>query len=170
MLSNVNRGANRVVRICRRFIADYHCDMTGRLQDYSPISPKTLRSRTREELLEIMGLDPRGVFGDWAQNELAARQMDELEKRIKELDASTNKVHQEVAILSSSSDRLEGLTRTLKNLTWALILLALLTAAVPILVEEWKARHESPRRYRQGVAAKPEYQPMWISTQNLRQR
>jgi hypothetical protein len=30
-----------------------------------------------------MGLDPRGVFGDWAQNELAARQMDELEKRIK---------------------------------------------------------------------------------------
>ncbi len=89
-----------------------------------------------------MGLDV-GRFGDWAKNELATRQMDELEKRIKELDGSTNKVHQEVAILSSSSDRLEALTRTLKNLTWALIVLTIAAVAVPIGIEVWKAYHEA---------------------------
>jgi hypothetical protein len=90
-----------------------------------------------------MRLDAGGVFGDWAKNELATRQMDQLEKRIKELDDSTNKVGQEVVILSSSSARLELLSRRLKNLTWTLIVLTLLAAAVPIGIEVWKARHES---------------------------
>jgi hypothetical protein len=42
--------------------------------------------------------------------------------------------------LADSSEKLERLTIKLKDLTWALIILTILAAAVPIGIELWKAR------------------------------
>jgi hypothetical protein len=75
--------------------------------------------------------------------EFERRQHIQLSELMQSLGNATNKVHEEVAILNSSSDRLEKLTKTLKNLTWALIVLTIAALIVPIGVEVWKAnRHE----------------------------
>jgi hypothetical protein len=48
----------------------------------------------------------------------------------------------ELTRLVDSSDRLEGLTKTLKHLTWVLIVLTVLAVVVPIGIEIWHAYHE----------------------------
>ena len=54
----------------------------------------------------------------------------------------TDSSRAEVKRLANSSDGLESLTKTLKNLTSALIFLTVLAAPVPFGIEVWKAYHE----------------------------
>jgi len=93
-----------------------------------PNSPEELRGYSEDDLYELMRDNRNGVYYDWAKVELQRRQMSALQD-------ATRQVRQEVAILSSSSDRLEALTKRLNKLTLVLIVLT-----VPLVViEVWKA-------------------------------
>jgi hypothetical protein len=73
------------------------------------------------QLVEIRTLAHGAIHDGWAGAEMARRQNVRLGELISALTDATNKVHQEVAILSSSSDRVERLTQTLKAYTiWLL--------------------------------------------------
>jgi hypothetical protein len=61
-----------------------------------------------------------------------------------EMVKETRNVHQEVALLTDSSNRLEKLTVTLKSLTIWLIILAVLAVVVPVGIEIWRAVREEP--------------------------
>jgi hypothetical protein len=62
-----------------------------------------------------------------------------LDASIKALGVINTLSATEVHRLADSSDKLERLTRTLRNLTWVLILLTVITAIIPIGIEIWKA-------------------------------
>ena len=51
---------------------------------------------------------------------------------------------EQVKRLADSSDMMETLTRKLKNLTWALIVLTIAAVVVPIGIEVWKAHYAAP--------------------------
>jgi hypothetical protein len=114
------------------------------INDFTPITPETIQQRTEPELRFIMAVNQGGVWDNWAIAELARRQNDRLAQLINSLTDATNKVHQEVALLGSSSDRLEKLTKTLRNLTWVLIVVTVLLGAESVGIEVWKAYHERP--------------------------
>ena len=109
--------------------------MSRSFGDWSTVTPENLRTFPEEDVLEAITLGRDSVNGMWARAELERRHLLALQK-------ATETVHQEVARLTASSTTLESLTKTLKNLTWALMFLTILAAAVPIGVEIWKARHE----------------------------
>lgn len=77
-----------------------------------------------------------------AVEELQRRYLKDVGSQVERLVEATNHVHREVGLLADSSNKLEGLTVRLKNLTWVLIFLTFLAAAVPIGIEVWKAYHE----------------------------
>jgi hypothetical protein len=110
------------------------------LEGFGTITPETLQKVSDSDLMRIMMLNPGGVADAWARSELAGRQIVRLREVVQSLKDATHEVYHEVAILSSSSDRLEALTKKVKNLTWALFFLTLLAAIVPIGIEIWKAR------------------------------
>jgi hypothetical protein len=70
------------------------------------------------------------------------RLLDKIAMVTHDLNLVSEKTYQEIALLNSSSDRLEKLTKTLKNLTWALIFLTVIAAAVPVGIEVWKGLHQ----------------------------
>jgi hypothetical protein len=101
----------------------------------SVLQNQTLNERQREMVVqELERKHLRAIAG-------ATKALNSTTER---LIVATQQVHQEVAILSSSSDRLETLTKKVKNLTWALFFLTLSAAIVPIGIEVWKAYHEPP--------------------------
>jgi hypothetical protein len=81
-----------------------------------------MRTFSENKLLFAMKENPDGAFDTWARTELARERDERLSDLIKSLTDATKKVHQEVAILTSSYNRLEGLTRRLNGLTWVLIM------------------------------------------------
>jgi hypothetical protein len=113
---------------------------------------------SNETLFELLSGGVRRDQYELADHELHRRYLQEIGKqtailavsshRLEELTTGlidvTAKVHHEVGLLADSSDRLEKLTATLKSLTWALILLTVLAALVPIGIEIWHALHETP--------------------------
>jgi hypothetical protein len=114
-------------------------------------SGKELPQASDEEVMNVIRTEPRPGFG------LPLMAIDELQyrfyKKMQEATArllsasnaltdATNNVHQEIMLVKDSSRHLEKLTSTLRNLTWALILLTVLAAVVPIGIEIWKAYHE----------------------------
>jgi hypothetical protein len=104
-------------------------------------SPEQMKSFTESKLLWVMRARQGTSYDLWARAELERRGDDRLAGLITSLTDATNKVHQEVAILNSSSDRLEGLTRRLNRLTWVLIILTFLAVVVPAGLDFWKAYH-----------------------------
>jgi hypothetical protein len=109
--------------------------MVMEIPDWHAITPEAMRSFSEDDLLDIMSKNPGGVYDAWAKAELERRQ-------ILSLREATQEVHEQVASLTASSTKLEGLTTTLKNLTWALIFLTIFAVGTPIGIEIWKAFHE----------------------------
>src|SRR5258708_37167659 len=68
-------------------------------------------------------------------NELQRRHLIHIGKEAERLMVATK-------TLGTSSERLEGLTITLKTLTLVLVFLTIVAAIVPIGIEVWKAYHE----------------------------
>jgi hypothetical protein len=104
------------------------------------MTPETLKTFPEAKLLSVMEGNAGGSFDTWARAELARRRDERISELITSLTDATNKVHQEVAILSSSSDRLERLTKRLNGLTWVLIVLTSIAVVVPIGLI-WNAYH-----------------------------
>ena len=88
-------------------------------------TPEDMKTFSEAKLHYVMVQNRSGNYGSWAMAELARRQNERISKLIESL--------------SSSSDRLEGLTNTLKNLTWVLIVLTFVAVVVPIGIEVWNA-------------------------------
>jgi hypothetical protein len=97
--------------------------------NWDEVTPEAMKLYSESKLLYAMELNRGGVHDQWARAELARRR----DERISELISS----------LTSSSDRLEGLTRRLNRLTWVLIILTFLAVLVPIGLEIWNAYHPS---------------------------
>lgn len=107
------------------------------LDQYAPISPTTLKNRTEKELFDIAENDSSGHFASMAFRELERRSLLEIGNEIINLAAATKKVHNEVALLTSSSERMERLTTKLKTFTvWLMVF-----AGIQIIiagVQTWK--------------------------------
>src|SRR5258708_2209538 len=103
--------------------------------DWSTVTPEAMKSYSEEDLFAVMQLNHTGVYGDWAKAELQRRQLLSLQE-------ATQQVHQEVAILSSSSDRMERHTITLKRFTVALIVFAVIQIVIAG-VQTWKMFQEA---------------------------
>lgn len=102
-------------------------------------TPERMMNWTTGKLLEAQKHSRGTIHGHWAQNELTRRQNLELAELIQNLKQSTDNVHKEVIVLNASSERLERLTKVLKNLTWGLIFLTIALIGIEI----WKTYHES---------------------------
>lgn len=125
--------------------------------DWRDVNPETMKTYSEAKLLLAQKQNQGGVYDTWARAELARRRDEKLGSLLSQLTAATQQVHEEVASLNSSSGKLENLTTTLKNLTWVLIVLTFLAAAVPIGLEVWKALHESQT----APVAEQSYFGMW---------
>lgn len=90
------------------------------LPPWEQITPEAMKKYTEAKLLYVMALSPGRPHDAWARAELATRQ--------------NERISREVAILSTSSERLEGLTK------WLLILALVLTALTfpLVVIEVWK--------------------------------
>jgi hypothetical protein len=117
--------------------------------DWSKMTPKLMRGYSEEFLNYVSEQNGGGRYDTWARDEIARRQSERLATLVLVLNVATVKVETEVkelgmatGNLAASSDRLENLTKTLKNLTWALIVLTFFAVAIPIGIEVWKASHE----------------------------
>jgi len=110
--------------------------------DWNKATPEDMRDWSVRRLYRCMELGGN-IYEPRARAELTRRQNEALQILVANLTISTDKVHTEVSILSSSSDRLERLTVALKNLTIVLTALTVLAVFVPIGIEVWKAYHES---------------------------
>ena len=73
-----------------------------------------------------------------------AEQTEKLNSATEKLITETTHVQREVGLLTASQERLEGLTKTLRWLTWVLVALTFLATVVPIGIEVWKAYHHEP--------------------------
>jgi hypothetical protein len=111
--------------------------MTKKQFDLENLKAHELQDFTIEELYDLMMQNPAGRFDGWAQVELSRRQYLENLKAVKELHAATGEVKTQIIELTKSSERLEALTVKLKNLTWVLIALTIVTA-IPAGIEVWK--------------------------------
>jgi len=109
--------------------------------DWKEATPEAMKTFSEAKLLFVMKENAGGAFDTWARAELARRRDERLSELISSLTDATNKVHQEVAILNSSSGKLEGLTRRLNGLTWVLIILTFFAVVVPAGLDFWKAYH-----------------------------
>jgi hypothetical protein len=98
-------------------------------EDPSPgnwdFTPEDMKTFSEAKLYHVMRLNAAGAFDAWARAELARRQNESISR--------------EVAILSSSSQRLETATNRLIFLTWVLIGVTVFAVVVPFVVEAWKA-------------------------------
>ncbi len=122
------------------------------LEDFYPITPETLRTRTEEELLFILYALPQGsVWHPWVSGEFAHRQTERLHESLTQVENAVFQVGLAVKALTLSSEHLEGLTKRLKTLTWALIFITILAGAVPIGIEIWKATREVPAQHSSTV-------------------
>ena len=71
----------------------------------------------------------------------------ELQRRhLIHIGKETERLTKATQTLAASSDRLEKLTKKLKNLTWVLIVLTILATGVPIGIEIWKAKEVTPAK------------------------
>ena len=91
------------------------------------VSPEQMLSFSEAKLRWVQKASGGRHYDVWAGAELARRRDEHLSELIKSL--------------SSSSDRLERLTKTLRNLTWVLIVLTFLAVLVPAGLDFWKAYH-----------------------------
>ena len=103
------------------------------------IKPEDMKTFSETQLYDVMKLLAGGPRDAWARAELARRRDERISKLIESLTDVTTKVHHEVGVLSSSSDKLEKLTKRLIILTWALIGLTVIVGGGQIVVEVWKA-------------------------------
>lgn len=111
-------------------------------EEFQPINPETLRTRTENELLFILySLPPRTEWREWLTAELAHRQANRLSESLNLVEAAVLQVERAVKALTMSSEHLEGLTRRLRTLTWILIVLTALALITPIGIEIWHISH-----------------------------
>jgi hypothetical protein len=110
--------------------------------DWSRITPRFMREYSEEFLNYVSEQGGGTKYDTWAREEIARRQTVRLAELITVLNQATDRVQTEVTGLTTSSTHLEDLTKTLRNLTWVLIVLTFIAAALPVGVEIWKARHE----------------------------
>jgi hypothetical protein len=127
--------------------------------DYSELTPEKMRGYSEEYLNRVSVYNGGGQYDTWARAEIARRQSVRLAELITALNQATEKVQTEVTDLTASSTKLEDLTKTLKNLTWVLIVLTFLAAAVPIGIEFWKAQREHQDAQPATPAPAPTSQP-----------
>jgi hypothetical protein len=106
-------------------------------EHYGGLKPQDMQNLSIEQLYGVLGHALREIQGDWARVELTRRQYVEIRQIVVELHLATSEVR-------DSSRKLEKLTERLNKLTWALIFLTIAAVAVPIGIEVWKARHETP--------------------------
>lgn len=111
--------------------------------DWGDATPSNMRTWPEDKLVACMDYDGGGQYATRARAEIARRQNEQIKDLLSEVSAVTDRVRGETAKLTSSSQKMEDLTNTLKNLTWALIVLTIAAVAVPIGIEVWKASHES---------------------------
>ena len=132
--------------------------------NWADFTPENIKTYSEDKLLLAQKLNQGGIYDTWAREELARRRMLALHDATKmvsdavavltnsstqlqglttNLVDETTKVHREVALLTDSSERLERLTMVLRNLTWVLIILAVLSGLVPVGIEIWKAHQDS---------------------------
>ena len=108
--------------------------------DWHSVTPETMKGWSETKLYLAMQQNQGGVYDTWARTELARRQFVQAGKLISALTKATEQVRQEVAILSTSSDRVERLTKTLKVYTvWLLVFAAVQIAIAG--VQTWKMFH-----------------------------
>jgi hypothetical protein len=107
------------------------------------MTPTLMRVYSEEFLNYVSEQNGGGKYDVWARAEIERRNSMRLAELVTVLNQATDKVQSEVTDLTSSSTHLEDLTKTLRNLTWVLIVLTFVAAAVPIGIEVWKARHEA---------------------------
>ena len=115
------------------------------IESLFPINPATLRNRNEEELLQILASSSQdSAWPIWVNAELTRRQTERLSESLSHVENAVFQVERAVKSLTTSSEHLEGLTKRLKTLTWALIFITILAGAVPIGIEVWKAYHSEP--------------------------
>jgi hypothetical protein len=112
------------------------------IPDWNLITPEAMRTYPEADLHFIMKQNQGGVYDAWAGAELQRRRDEALTEVVHSLREATHQVHQEVAILNSSSDRMERHTITLKNFTIALIVFAVIQIAIAG-AQTWKMFQDS---------------------------
>jgi hypothetical protein len=78
--------------------------------NWQEVTPETMKSWSEAKLQLAMKSNQGGVYDTWARAELVRRRDEQLGSLINQLTTATGQVHKEVAILNSSSTRLERLT------------------------------------------------------------
>lgn len=119
-------------------------DPPGWTIDWSLMTPKLMRVYSEEFLNYVSEQNGGGRYDAWARAEIERRNSMRLAELVTVLNQATDKVQSEVTDLTTSSTHLEDLTKTLRNLTWVLIVLTFIAAAVPIGIEVWRAKHVEP--------------------------
>jgi hypothetical protein len=102
----------------------------------------TVKSATDEELSYAMTVPLSLPQNAILQEEIKRRSLEAMGRLTESLREATLQVGAKVTALTTSSERLETFTKRLIGLTWALILLTIVAAVVPIGIEVWHAYHE----------------------------
>jgi hypothetical protein len=100
------------------------------LGDWSAVTPEAMKEYPDDKLYFIMQENRGDVYDAWARAEIQRRQNCALTEVVHSLHEATRQVHQEVAILNSSSNRMEHHTITLKRFTVALIVFAVIQIVI----------------------------------------
>jgi hypothetical protein len=126
--------------------------MSYALGDWSDATPDNMRTWPEDKLLFAMRENRGGVYDGWARAELTRRQNEQLGDLIGRLTQATDTVaggveglKHEVSVLTSSSDRLETLTKKLNCLTIILVVLTICAVIVPIGIEIYHAKYEDKK-------------------------
>lgn len=132
-------------------------------------TPATMQAFTERLIFKCITDNGSNHFSDMARSELSRRRNNELKRTVQFLTAATENVQlatknvqSAVVVLTHSSERLEVFTKRLIKLTWFLIVVAIITAIIPIGIEAWKFRrevHEAPSPQTVPVSEPPKPAP-----------
>ncbi|MFH0983502.1 MAG: hypothetical protein V2A79_18445 [Planctomycetota bacterium] len=92
-----------------------------------------LRQMTVDDLYSQMAACQSPGWYQMAVEELQRRYLLEVGRQVEALDTVTGNMHRDVTLLASSSEKVERLTKTLRNLTWALIGLTLVQIGIAVM-------------------------------------
>jgi hypothetical protein len=89
-----------------------------------------VRKMTLDDLYNQMAACQSPGWYQMAVEELQRRYLLEVGRQVEALAAVTGNMHRDIALLATSSEKVEKLTKTLRNLTWALIGLTIVQIAI----------------------------------------
>ena len=114
-------------------------------------TPALMMRWTQRRLFLCLINSGNNLYTRFAEAEVIRRRDNQLRRQIQSLENATEKVeiatvgvHTTVSALIQSSERLETFTRRLIKLTWFLIVVAIITAVIPIGIEIWRAKKDIP--------------------------